>query len=87
MGRPATRTDQLPVLVEKPGAAALPALVEQAGGTARFAWDEFFSAEIRSTNTRRAYVHAVHSSSRLGRHRWGVPPPLGQPWFFVFRSA
>ena len=86
MGRPATRTDQLPVLVEKPGAAALPALVEQAGGTARFAWDEFFSAEIRSTNTRRAYVHAV----RQFLSPWAaplVPPPLGQPWFFVFRSA
>jgi site-specific recombinase XerD len=34
--------------------------VQQAGGAAAFAWDEFSSGEIRSPNTRRAYTHAVH---------------------------
>ena len=37
----------------------LPALVADAGGAARFAWDEFFSGQIRNPHTRRAYSHAV----------------------------
>ena len=31
----------------------------QAGGNARFAWEELFSAELRNPHTRRAYLHAV----------------------------
>jgi integrase/recombinase XerD len=50
----------LPAVIEQAGAGlALPALVADAGPAARFAWDEFFSAEIRNPHTRRAYVHAV----------------------------
>ncbi len=36
-----------------------PRLVEEAGGNARFAWKELFSAELRNPHTRRAYLHAV----------------------------
>ena len=38
---------------------SLPALVEQAGGAARFAWDEFFFAEHHNPHTQRAYQSAV----------------------------
>ena len=31
----------------------------QAGGAARFAWDEFFQGEIRNEHTRKAYTLAV----------------------------
>jgi len=37
----------------------LPAIVAQAGDAARFAWDEFFRAEIRNPHTRKAYAQAV----------------------------
>jgi site-specific recombinase XerD len=37
----------------------IPPLVIRAGGSARFAWDELFSAELRNPHTRRAYAHAV----------------------------
>ena len=39
--------------------AALPVLVERAGGAARFAWDEFFFAEHHNTHTQKAYMRAV----------------------------
>jgi hypothetical protein len=39
--------------------AALPELVERAGGTARFAWDEFFYAEHHNPRTQKAYMRAV----------------------------
>jgi integrase/recombinase XerD len=42
-----------------PGYAILPALVEQAGGAARFAWDEFFYAEHHNPYTQQAYQGAV----------------------------
>ena len=38
---------------------ALPELVEQAGGAARFAWDEFFYAEHHNPHTQKAYERAV----------------------------
>lgn len=41
------------------GEAASPAIIEKAGAAARFAWEEFFDAEIRSELTRKAYRHAV----------------------------
>ncbi len=41
--------------------SALPALVEEAGDAARFAYEEFFEGEISNPHTRRAYRHAVHS--------------------------
>jgi integrase/recombinase XerD len=37
----------------------IPAIVETAGAGARFAWEEFFSGEIRNVHTRRAYERAV----------------------------
>jgi Phage integrase family len=40
-------------------AAILPMLVEQAGGAARFAWDEFFDAEHHNSHTQKAYQQAV----------------------------
>ena len=46
------------VAVKKVG-DALPALIEAAGPTAAFVWDEFFTAGIRNPHTRRAYTHAV----------------------------
>ncbi|MGO9917336.1 MAG: tyrosine-type recombinase/integrase [Isosphaeraceae bacterium] len=39
--------------------AALPELVERAGGAARFAWDEFFYAEHHNPHTQKAYQRAV----------------------------
>jgi hypothetical protein len=39
--------------------ARLPVLVERAGGAARFAWDEFFSAEHHHVHTQKAYLRAV----------------------------
>lgn len=42
------------------GAADLPAIVADAGGNARFAYDEFFNAQIENDHTRRAYRGAVH---------------------------
>ena len=38
---------------------ALPALVERAGGAARFAWDEYFYAEHHNPHTQKAYMRAV----------------------------
>jgi integrase/recombinase XerD len=52
--------DMLPAVID--GAEKwekAPRLVELAGGNARFAWEEFFSAELRNPHTRRAYLHAV----------------------------
>jgi site-specific recombinase XerD len=40
-------------------AVAVPALIEQAGGNARFAYDEFFGATIVNPHTRRAYSRTV----------------------------
>jgi integrase/recombinase XerD len=57
---PATRPGGLPaVRVEHDDAAVLPAIVEAAGGNARFAYEEFL-AGIDSPNTLRAYRHALH---------------------------
>jgi len=36
-----------------------PALIERAGGAARFAWDEFFFAEHHNPHTRKAYMRAA----------------------------
>lgn len=42
-----------------PGQLPAPAIIERAGGAARFAWDEFFQGEVRTENTRKAYTHAI----------------------------
>jgi integrase/recombinase XerD len=46
----------VPAVIEQ---AALPSLVERAGGAARFAWDEFFFAEHHNPHTQKAYLRAV----------------------------
>src|SRR5579872_4039512 len=40
--------------------APLPRLIDEAGLTAAYAWDEFFRASIRNPHTRTAYSRAVH---------------------------
>ena len=53
-------SDMLPATINQSGSGhLLPALIANAGGAAAFAWDEFFSGEIRNPHTRRAYTHAV----------------------------
>ena len=37
----------------------MPALIESAGGAAKFAWEEFVYGRLRNLGTRRAYCHAV----------------------------
>jgi len=55
----------LPAVIDPAGKwDGMPSLVFQAGGNARFAWDELFSAEIRNPHTRRAYSHAVRQFLR-----------------------
>jgi hypothetical protein len=43
----------------RPGQPDAPAIVQAAGGNARFAYEEFFSG-IDSPHTERAYRNAVH---------------------------
>jgi hypothetical protein len=38
---------------------SLPALIDRAGGAARFAWEEFFLAEHHNPHTQKAYERAV----------------------------
>ena len=40
-------------------AASVPALIADAGGAARYAWEEFISGELRNAHTRKAYNLAV----------------------------
>jgi len=52
--------DMLPAVIDPAGKwDGMPSLVARAGGNARFAWDEWFVAELRNPHTRRAYAHAV----------------------------
>jgi hypothetical protein len=54
------KAEMLPAVIETAGKGdELPQLITQAGGGACFAWDEWFSAEIRNPHTRRAYGHAA----------------------------
>ena len=46
-------------MLQHQGRPMLPALVERAGGAARFAWDEFFYAEHHNPHTQKAYMRAV----------------------------
>ena len=46
-------------LFPEQAAEAIPALVEQAGGAAKFAWEEFVYGRLRNAGTRRAYLYAV----------------------------
>ncbi len=50
----------VPVSVPAPGAGPeLPQLVERAGPTSRFAWEEFFYAEHHNPHTQAAYLRSV----------------------------
>ena len=51
------------------GSPSLPALVERAGGAARFAWDEFFYAEHHNPHTQKAYLRAVRRFLAWARGR------------------
>ena len=48
-----------PAIIAPVQASSLPAIVERAGGAARFAWDEFFYAEHHNPHTQKAYMAAV----------------------------
>jgi hypothetical protein len=62
-----------PVVVQaRARSAALPSLVERAGGAARFAWDEFFFAEHHNPHTQAAYQRAVRRFLACG--------PRGRGW-------
>src|SRR3954454_15916105 len=52
---------ELQRVTQQPVAARpiLPALVEQGGNAARFAWDEFFYAEHHNPHTQKAYLREV----------------------------
>jgi integrase/recombinase XerD len=53
---------QLPDIIRPPVPAARnrpPAIIDQAGNAAGFAWDEFFKGEIANAHTRKNYIHAV----------------------------
>ena len=50
------------MVIHEPAGLALPpqpGLIAAAGPAAGFAWDEFFSGQIRNRHTRAAYLHAV----------------------------
>ena len=49
-------TENSPVSV---ATAPMPALIESAGGAAKFAWEEFVYGRLRNAGTRRAYLFAV----------------------------
>src|SRR5689334_5758683 len=46
-------------LTLRAAAATVPALITQAGGNARFAYEEFFKATINNPHTRRSYSRIV----------------------------
>ena len=55
-------TTEIVMVAAKPPALVttqLPVLVEQAGPSARFAWEEFFYAEHHNPHTQKAYLRAV----------------------------
>lgn len=57
-GKTANEAHYLTVLVAS-RSADLPAIVEAAGGAARFAFEEFLYGEIRNSSTRKAYLHTL----------------------------
>ena len=52
------QVDQTPVVVTN-GDRSLPVLIENAGSSARFAWEEFIYGRIRNPHTRAAYERAI----------------------------
>ena len=45
------------------GPDSLPVLIRDAGGAARFAYEEFFHGQIRNPYTRKAYLHSIRRFS------------------------
>lgn len=64
---------------------APPAIVERAGGAARFAWEEVFLGEIPNADTRKAYLHAVRRflsyCEARGAELWKVTPGMVGEYF------
>lgn len=59
--------------------SATPAIIAEAGANARFAYREFFEAQIDNPHTRRAYRHAVDQLFSWCERR-GVPLARLSPW-------
>src|SRR5262245_23851663 len=64
---------------------APPAIVERAGGAARFAWEEVFLGEIPNADTRKAYMHAVRRFLAWCESRaadlWTITPGMVGEYF------
>ncbi len=56
--------------------SAPPALIERAGGAARFAWDEFFFAEHHNPHTRKAYMRAARRFLEWAEERGAALPAI-----------
>ncbi len=54
-----TDPSNVPATIEPPEPADLPALIRDAGGAARFAFEEFLHGQIRNPFTRKAYLHTI----------------------------
>ncbi len=54
-------TDEMnvPTIVDRSEPASLPAIVRDAGGAARFAFEEFLYGQVRNPSTRKAYLHTI----------------------------
>lgn len=52
-------TETLPVPLTSTNVKNIPVVIQQAGPSATFAWDEFFSGMVRNKHTRAAYLRAV----------------------------
>ena len=72
-----THAGQLPAATKE---AALPVLVERAGGAARFAWDEFFYAEHHNPHTQKAYMAAVRRFLSWCEGQGVELPPSRRAW-------
>src|SRR5215831_4332438 len=78
-------TSRQSAAVARSAQTAPPAIVERAGGAARFAWDEVFLGEIPNADTRKAYLHAVrrflaHCEAR-GAELWEITPGMVGEYF------
>jgi hypothetical protein len=69
-----------------PLAARTPALVAAAGARASYRFFEFFTAQIRNPNTRRAYARAGGEQKRWG-YRERACNGLGAGFEIVFETA
>ncbi|GAA4469538.1 tyrosine-type recombinase/integrase [Novipirellula rosea] len=51
---------KLDTTISTTNAKQVPAIIGRAGAGAKFAWDEFFFAKVRSPHTRRAYLRSIN---------------------------